>query len=223
MATSQVWNTPSKRMFDAITFENGLADRENCSPNMAMSTNMNWSQPAKRFRNPAMGFASCAQPGQASEKSLFLSIPAAPTFVADKVKGFLREQKRARIGAAPLAVASSANADMMQSGSESPLRGCTSPLRDCCTSPARSDALADETDDAAAGGCSGRKSSQKFYTVPEVQKIVQSAVTEREGQLRQEYDALLACHLREQFSQFTRFNQDHISRRLQQSTHDYYE
>ena len=220
MATSEVWGTPGKRMFGAITFEKGLADRENCSPNMAMDTSMAWSQPAKRFRNPAMGFASSAQPSQAPEKSVFPSMPAAPAFVAEKVKEFIREQKRARIGAsakwAPLAAASSTNANMMQSGGESP-------LLDCCSSPARCDDLADEADDVAGGGFSGGKSSQKLFTLPEVQTIVQSAVTEREEQLRQEYDALLATHLREQFANFSRYNQDHIDRKMQQSTHDYYE
>eukprot|EP01051_Picozoa_sp_SAG22_P015861 SAG22_NODE_2139_length_2954_cov_1.248687_1_plen_164_part_10 len=98
MATSQVYSTPSKREFSAITFEQGLEDRENCSPNMAM--NLGWSQP-KRFRQPGCGFASSNRAAAApSGKSAFPAVPAAATkgFVADKVKEFVMvhhaQQKR---------------------------------------------------------------------------------------------------------------------------------
>eukprot|EP00164_Ancoracysta_twista_P002166 GFYU01002858.1.p1 GENE.GFYU01002858.1~~GFYU01002858.1.p1 ORF type:complete len:175 (-),score=15.09 GFYU01002858.1:393-917(-) len=62
---------------------------------------------------------------------------------------------------------------------------------------------------------------QKLFTVEEVQQIVQRAISEREAQLREEYDSILQERLAEQFQNFAKFNQDCVSRQLRQSHFDY--
>lgn len=61
----------------------------------------------------------------------------------------------------------------------------------------------------------------ELFTPSQVRRIVQEAVEQREAQLREEYDKKLNMLLQEQFEQFTRFNQDYISRQMNRTTPDY--
>ena len=51
--------------------------------------------------------------------------------------------------------------------------------------------------------------------------IVKRAVEAREEALRTEYDKILKDKLGEQFENFSKFNQDYISRQLKESQWDY--
>jgi len=59
--------------------------------------------------------------------------------------------------------------------------------------------------------------AEPTFTVSQIRKIVQDALTERERRLRQEYDEILNRLLREQFDNFTRFNEDYISRQFKRT------
>jgi hypothetical protein len=63
---------------------------------------------------------------------------------------------------------------------------------------------------------------QKLFTQADVEKILSTALREQEEALRRQYNDVLAHQLQEQFSNFTKFNQDHIARSLSQSQHDYF-
>jgi hypothetical protein len=74
----------------------------------------------------------------------------------------------------------------------------------------------------------GKKSKPKpkekeevLFTYDQVKEIVNRAVAEREAQLRVEYDMILNERLQEQFRNFTKFNEDYISRQLKQSDFSY--
>jgi len=68
-----------------------------------------------------------------------------------------------------------------------------------------------------------KKKNEKtlLYTAEEVKQIVLDALEERDSQLREEYNQILHDRLREQFDNFTRFNQDYISRHLKKSDFSY--
>eukprot|EP00298_Acanthocystis_sp_HF-20_P021832 c2848_g1_i1.p1 GENE.c2848_g1_i1~~c2848_g1_i1.p1 ORF type:complete len:160 (-),score=31.64 c2848_g1_i1:23-502(-) len=59
------------------------------------------------------------------------------------------------------------------------------------------------------------------FTQQEVNKIVSLAVQETEDRLRQLYDSLLTDQLSEQYENFTKFNQDFVTRKMKNSTFDY--
>jgi len=63
--------------------------------------------------------------------------------------------------------------------------------------------------------------SEPLYTQQEVNKIVSLAVRETEEKLREVYDTILNEQLAEQFENFSKFNQDFVSRKLKNSTYDY--
>jgi len=62
---------------------------------------------------------------------------------------------------------------------------------------------------------------QRLYTTEEMREIVQRAVALREEALRVEYAVILHEKLQEQFSSFTRFNADHISRQIKGNPFSY--
>jgi len=72
-----------------------------------------------------------------------------------------------------------------------------------------------------AGKKKKRKESTELFSREQVVNIVQDAVQRREAELRSEYDRKLQCLLQEQFDNFTRFNQDYISRQFKRSSADY--
>jgi len=61
----------------------------------------------------------------------------------------------------------------------------------------------------------------KLFTFEEVKAIVQRLLAEKESSLRIEYDQILQEKLQEQFRNFTKFNEDYISRQLKQSDFSY--
>ena len=73
----------------------------------------------------------------------------------------------------------------------------------------------------AAAAAAAAASREPTFTLEQVKAIVQRAVEERDAQLREEYDAILAAKLNEQFENFTRFNLDYIHRQLKQSAFSY--
>jgi len=70
-----------------------------------------------------------------------------------------------------------------------------------------------------------RKKHQQLFTKEDVEEIVQRAVEravkEREEILNYEYSKILNNLLREQFDNFSRFNQDYISRQIKKSDFSY--
>jgi hypothetical protein len=106
-----------------------------------------------------------------------------------------------------------------------------SPQRDCSI-PVGEDSSDDDDDestgmmDGARGGSADCKfkdsKKQRLFSWVDVERILHAALQEQETELRRQYDDLLRAQLHEQFANFTRFNQDHISRSLQNSTHDYF-
>jgi len=65
------------------------------------------------------------------------------------------------------------------------------------------------------------KDGAQMFTMEQVRGAVEEAVQRREAELREEYDRKLNQLLQEQFENFTRFNQDYISRQLRRSSADY--
>lgn len=62
---------------------------------------------------------------------------------------------------------------------------------------------------------------QNTYTTDQVLDIVQSAVGDATERLRAEYEIMLQTKLREQFMQFSKFNEDNISRRMEEHSFSY--
>lgn len=60
------------------------------------------------------------------------------------------------------------------------------------------------------------------FTLNQVRRIVESALADREKQLREEYDAMLLERLDEQWRTFAKFNEDHVHKKMTESKHDYY-
>lgn len=63
--------------------------------------------------------------------------------------------------------------------------------------------------------------NERLFTIQEVKEIVARAVQEKEQSLRMEYDRILQERLQEQFRNFSKFNEDYISRQLKQSDFSY--
>lgn len=61
-----------------------------------------------------------------------------------------------------------------------------------------------------------------LFNGAQVAAIVTGAVRDREKQLREEYDELLATRLDEQWRAFAKFNEDQLHQQLGRSQHDYY-
>jgi len=59
------------------------------------------------------------------------------------------------------------------------------------------------------------------FTLDQVKAIVAKALQEKEEQLRQEYSTILKEKLAEQFENFSKFNQDYVSRQMRESQWDY--
>ncbi|EGD73836.1 hypothetical protein PTSG_05530 [Salpingoeca rosetta] len=59
------------------------------------------------------------------------------------------------------------------------------------------------------------------FTVKQVKSIVEKAVRARETELREEFADILARKLEEQYHQFTKYTQDFVHQRLQQSQFNY--
>jgi len=62
---------------------------------------------------------------------------------------------------------------------------------------------------------------EKLFTLEEVKEIVARVVAEREAALRQEYNQILERQLRDQFTVFSQYSEDNISRQLKQSDFSY--
>lgn len=59
------------------------------------------------------------------------------------------------------------------------------------------------------------------FTLDEVRAIVAKALQEREDQLKVEFSTILKEKLAEQFENFSKFNEDYVSRQLRESQWDY--
>ena len=64
--------------------------------------------------------------------------------------------------------------------------------------------------------------ASRTFTLQQVKRIVESAVKEREKQLREEYDNILMDRLDEQWRTFAKFNEYHVHKKLNESKYDYY-
>jgi hypothetical protein len=63
--------------------------------------------------------------------------------------------------------------------------------------------------------------TEKLFTFNEVKEIVNRALLEKEAALRAEYDRILQELLQEQFRNFSKFNEDYISRQLKSTECSY--
>lgn len=161
------------------------------------------------------------------------------------MKCFLKQQKRAERAAAAGGVLAAAAAQFRSSPGPSRFiarSACSereredsrsvdamqqsSPLRD---SGGEGDYEDDEPSEqsmdgpACAADCKGAEQpKQQMFTWSDVERIVHSALEQQESELRRHYDEVLQTQLHEQFSNLSRFNQDHIARSMQSSTHDYF-
>eukprot|EP00128_Syssomonas_multiformis_P011428 Colp12_sorted_trinity150504_noHs@19869 len=70
-------------------------------------------------------------------------------------------------------------------------------------------------------GAPTQNPSELLFTYDQVRAIVQRAVAEREQTIREEYDMILQQKLSEQFNSFTKFNEDYIHRRMEESQWSY--
>jgi hypothetical protein len=163
------------------------------------------------------------------------------------VKSFLKQQKKAERAAAAGGVLAAAAAQFRSSPGPSRFIGRnasngpaathddsravdamqqSSPLHDCSGVGGYED---DESSEQAMDGAAcapdckaADHSKQQMFTWSDVERIVHSALQQQESELRRHYDEVLQSQLHEQFSNLTRFNQDHIARSMQASTHDYF-
>ena len=62
---------------------------------------------------------------------------------------------------------------------------------------------------------------EHLFTGEDVRQIVDRAVAKREGEVRQEFEAVLQAKMAEQFNNFRRFHEDYVSRQLNQSDYSY--
>lgn len=178
-----------------------------------------WAQPMKRVRTQDASGAGHAGGGRAwgvAEHSAFPVVGVPATFARDKVKGFLKQQRKATRAAAAGGVLAVAAAQFLSS--PGPVRYGMGEFRD--NSVDGMDGVAVECDNKNGEEC---PRSKHVFTRADVERILHDALREQELELRQQYDAILRRQLHEQFSNFKRFNQDHIARSLQRSEHDYFD
>mmetsp|Transcript_6597 Transcript_6597/g.10887 ORF Transcript_6597/g.10887 Transcript_6597/m.10887 type:complete len:202 (+) Transcript_6597:132-737(+) len=62
---------------------------------------------------------------------------------------------------------------------------------------------------------------KKYYTEEQVKKIVQTALTDQEEKLREQYNKILNDRLAEQFENFTSFNKDYVYRQMNRKACSY--
>jgi len=65
------------------------------------------------------------------------------------------------------------------------------------------------------------ETTERMFSYNEVKEIVERAVAEKEASLRVEYDRILQERLQEQFRNFSKFNEDYISRQYKSSDFSY--
>eukprot|EP00029_Vermamoeba_vermiformis_P012796 TRINITY_DN7757_c0_g1_i1.p1 TRINITY_DN7757_c0_g1~~TRINITY_DN7757_c0_g1_i1.p1 ORF type:complete len:213 (-),score=57.52 TRINITY_DN7757_c0_g1_i1:182-820(-) len=63
--------------------------------------------------------------------------------------------------------------------------------------------------------------TDRIFSIEDVKQIIQSAIEERESEIRKEYDRILEETLQDQFTKFSQFSQDYIDRQLKDSTYNY--
>ncbi len=63
--------------------------------------------------------------------------------------------------------------------------------------------------------------TDRIFSIEDVKQIIQSAIEEREDEIRKEYDRILEETLQDQFKKFSQFSQDYIDRQLKDSTYNY--
>lgn len=63
--------------------------------------------------------------------------------------------------------------------------------------------------------------TDRIFSIEDVKQIIQSAIEERENEIRKEYDRILEETLQDQFKKFSQFSQDYIDRQLKDSTYNY--
>ncbi|KAL3281060.1 hypothetical protein HHI36_004284 [Cryptolaemus montrouzieri] len=69
-----------------------------------------------------------------------------------------------------------------------------------------------ENSDSSSGGESPSRSERPLFTFKQVGMICERMLRERESEIRQEYDNVLAAKLAEQYEAFVRFTYDQIHR-----------
>jgi hypothetical protein len=162
------------------------------------------------------------------------------------VKAFLKQQKRAERAAAAGGVLAAAAAQFRSSpgpvrfnarnGASGPgadhedsravdAMQQSSPLHDCgAAGEDYEDESGAQSMDGAGCGLEGKAAApkQQLFTRTDVERIVHNALQQQESELRRHYDDVLQTQLHDQFSNLSRFNQDHIARSMQSSTHDYF-
>lgn len=165
---------------------------------------------------------------------------------SDHVKSFLKQQKKAERAAAAGGVLAVAAAQFRSSPGPSRFIA-----RNTCNEPGAAhddsraaDAMQQSSPLHVCGGVDGYESEEQneqamdgaacaqdckaagqpkqMFTWNDVERIVHSALQQQESELRRHYDEVLQTQLHEQFSNLSRFNQDHIARSMQTSTHDYF-
>ncbi|KAJ1623382.1 hypothetical protein T492DRAFT_1055436 [Pavlovales sp. CCMP2436] len=75
--------------------------------------------------------------------------------------------------------------------------------------------------DASRAGACGLPDSTRTFGAAEVRAVVSRALELREAQLRAEYEKVLQTRLQEQFSSFSRYHEEYVSRQLRQSEFSY--
>jgi len=66
-----------------------------------------------------------------------------------------------------------------------------------------------------------KSSDEPLFTMAEVRAFVEKAVQQEQIRIREEYDKILLERLNEQFSMFSKYTEDHISRQLKMSDFNY--
>jgi len=66
-----------------------------------------------------------------------------------------------------------------------------------------------------------KETSEILFTYEQVREIVNRALAERDATVRAEYDQILQQRLQEQFRNFSKFNEDYISRQYKQNDFSY--
>ena len=103
------------------------------------------------------------------------------------------------------------NRDMDQSPFPSPMQGAAASC---------DENLDNENRRKFCRSCKARP-AEHLFTADDVKEIVNRAVAKREGELRKEYDQVLQTKMAEQFNNFRRFHEDHVSWQLNRSDYSY--
>ncbi|PAA59328.1 hypothetical protein BOX15_Mlig020172g4 [Macrostomum lignano] len=151
-----------------------------------------------------------AAPSNVDQSQDFPASRLPPELLSQRLTAEIRRlQRRRLIPSAAAAAASAPNGGGSGGDSEMPTATVAAAL---CTHCGASAVKAGSASSSPGSSLAGPSGEPALFTLSQVQSIAEKLLSEREQQIRTEFQALLSAKLQEQYDAFLRFNHDQIYR-----------